>query len=167
MTSPLQQIHEKIAGERQAAARRIAQWRTEGAGPIVFTNGCFDLVHRGHLTYLAQAAALGDRLVVGVNSDASIRRLKGPHRPIVPLPDRMFQLAALFFVDLVVPFDEDTPHRLIQAVAPDVLVKGGDYRPDEVVGKDVVEARGGRVVILPFVEGYSTTSLVERIRQGG
>ncbi len=153
-----------MAPDATAAARIACQWRQAGRR-IVFTNGCFDLLHRGHITYLAEAATHGDRLIIGVNDDASVRRLKGPRRPIVPLADRLFHLAAFFFVDLVVPFPEDTPYRLIETVRPDVLVKGGDYTPDDVVGKDLVETRGGRVVIIPFLEGYSTTRLVRRIQK--
>ncbi len=162
---PLKRIHAKLMRDAKAAAGQVRQWRREGVRTIVFTNGCFDLLHRGHFTYLAEAAALGDRLVVGVNSDVSVQRLKGPHRPILPLSDRMFQLATLFFVDLVVPFEEDTPYHLIREVAPNILVKGGDYHLDDVVGRDVVEKQGGKVVILPFVSGYSTSSLVDRIRR--
>jgi len=133
---------------------------------IVFTNGVFDLLHRGHVEYLAEARALGDRLVVGVNSDASVRRLKGAARPLVAAADRVAVLAALRAVDLVVGFDDDTPLRLIEAVLPDVLVKGGDWPIERIVGREVVEARGGRVLSLPIREGHSTTGLAERIRAG-
>ena len=131
---------------------------------IVFTNGCFDLLHPGHVRYLEQAAALGDRLVVAVNGDDSVRQLKGPARPINTLPDRMAMLAALRSVDWVVSFDEETPERLIDTVRPDVLVKGGDYRPDEIAGARSVTENGGRVVIMDFVDGFSSTSLIERIK---
>jgi rfaE bifunctional protein nucleotidyltransferase chain/domain len=134
---------------------------------VVFTNGCFDLLHPGHVAYLEEARALGDALIVGVNTDASVARLsKGPGRPFTPEADRARVLAALTCVDRVVLFSEDTPLALITLLAPDVLVKGGDYRLDEIVGRDVVEARGGRVVALPFVPGYSTTGLIDRIRSG-
>ncbi len=132
---------------------------------IVMTNGCFDILHPGHITYLQQARALGDRLVVAVNDDASVRRLKGPTRPVNPLPQRMAMLAALAAVDWVVPFAEDTPERLICLIEPDVLVKGGDYRREEVAGGRCVEARGGEVRILPFVAGHSTTGLIQRIKE--
>lgn len=133
--------------------------------PLVFTNGVFDLLHRGHVTYLEQARGLGASLVVAVNSDASVRRLgKGPARPLNPLDDRMAVLAALACVDLVVPFDEDTPRDLIVACAPDVLVKGGDYSIETTAGARDVIARGGRFVAIPFVHSRSTTELVERIR---
>lgn len=134
---------------------------------LVFTNGCFDLLHRGHVSLLERARALGDLLVVGLNSDASVRRLKGPGRPLVPVEDRAYLLASLRPVDAVTIFEEDTPLALIRALLPDVLVKGADYRPDEVVGAEVVRAAGGDVHLLPLDEGRSTSGLLERIRQGG
>ncbi|MGD8319306.1 MAG: D-glycero-beta-D-manno-heptose 1-phosphate adenylyltransferase [Gemmatimonadota bacterium] len=134
---------------------------------VVFTNGCFDLLHRGHVAYLSEARALGDALVVGVNTDASVRRLsKGPGRPLVAEEDRAYVLAGLACVDAVCLFDEDTPRALVSALLPDVLVKGGDYAMDQVVGRDEVVAAGGRVVLIPFVDGYSTTDLIERIKEG-
>ena len=133
---------------------------------VVFTNGCFDLLHPGHVTCLEQARSLGDALVVGVNTDASVRRLaKGPGRPITPEADRAFLVAALESVDAVTLFDEDTPLELISRLLPDVLVKGGDYAPHQVVGREVVEGAGGRVVILPLLEGYSTTTLLRRLKE--
>ena len=135
------------------------------ARPIVFTNGCFDILHRGHVAYLARAAALGGSLVVGVNSDESVRRLnKSGDRPFNPLEDRMAVLAALASVDLVVPFGEDTPAALIEAVQPDHLVKGGDWPVDQIVGADTVRRRGGQVHSIPFEYDRSTTALIERIR---
>ena len=131
---------------------------------VVFTNGCFDILHRGHIDYLAQSKALGDVLVVGVNSDDSVRRLKGPGRPIVSQDDRAAVVAALGAVDFVTVFSEDTPLELIQAVVPDVLVKGADWPLDKVVGKDVVERNGGNVRTVDFVPNRSTTSIIERIR---
>lgn len=145
---------------------RAATWRMAGKR-IVFTNGCFDLLHAGHLSLLSQAAKLGDILVLAINSDASVRRLKGPERPLVPQEDRAAVLAALGFVDAVTIFDEDTPLETLQSVRPHVLVKGGDYRLDQVVGKDLMEATGGRVVLVPLTPEKSTTALVERIRSGG
>lgn len=134
---------------------------------LVFTNGCFDLVHPGHVDYLARARGLGDALVVGVNTDASVRRLaKGVERPLVGERARAEVVAALESVDAVTLFDEDTPAALIELLQPDVLVKGGDYRADRVVGRETVEGRGGKVVIIPLREGYSTTGLVQRIREG-
>jgi D-beta-D-heptose 7-phosphate kinase / D-beta-D-heptose 1-phosphate adenosyltransferase len=136
----------------------LARLRAEGRR-IVFTNGCFDLLHRGHVSLLARAKELGDVLVVGVNTDASVRRLKGAPRPLTSEDDRVAVLAAVGCVDFVVLFDEETPYELIQAVAPDVLVKGGDYRPEEIVGRDIVP----ETVVMPLVEGYSTTGIVGRL----
>jgi rfaE bifunctional protein nucleotidyltransferase chain/domain len=132
---------------------------------IVFTNGVFDLLHLGHLRYLQQARALGDALVVGLNSDRSVRANKGPSRPITPQDERAEILAALTWVDGVVIFDEETPHALIASLQPDVLVKGADWAVDAIVGRDIVEARGGRVVRVPVEAGHSTSALLERIRK--
>lgn len=161
----LDDIQSKICTWTEAR-NRIAEWQKQGMR-IVFTNGCFDLLHFGHLHYLAQARDLGDRLVIGLNSGDSVRRLKGPNRPINNEATRLLQMASLAFVDLVVLFEEDTPLELIRTLQPDVLVKGGDYYPETIVGADVVKARGGRVVVLSFVEGYSTTAIEEKIRAGG
>jgi D-beta-D-heptose 7-phosphate kinase/D-beta-D-heptose 1-phosphate adenosyltransferase len=140
-------------------------WRRANNGPVVFTNGVFDLLHPGHVELLEQARAFGDSLMVGVNTDASVQRLaKGPGRPLVPGLDRARVLAALAAVDCVVMFDEDTPLSLIEAVQPDVLVKGGDYALDQIVGADLVVAAGGRVERIPLLESFSTTGLVEHIR---
>ncbi|MDW7709858.1 MAG: D-glycero-beta-D-manno-heptose 1-phosphate adenylyltransferase [Deferrisomatales bacterium] len=130
---------------------------------LVFTNGCFDILHPGHVTYLEAARDLGDLLVVGLNSDESVRRLKGASRPLLPQDDRATVLAGLRSVDFVVTFEEDTPLRLIQELVPDVLVKGGDWPVEGIVGREVVEAAGGRVVTIPFLEGRSTTGIVERV----
>ncbi|MBT6351781.1 bifunctional D-glycero-beta-D-manno-heptose-7-phosphate kinase/D-glycero-beta-D-manno-heptose 1-phosphate adenylyltransferase HldE [Luminiphilus sp.] len=130
---------------------------------VVMTNGCFDILHPGHVSYLQQASAQGDLLVVAVNDDDSVRRLKGPSRPVNPTADRMAILAALACVEFVVPFSEDTPARLIEAVAPDVLVKGGDYKVEEIAGHESVLARGGRVITLDFVEGHSTSGMLARL----
>lgn len=131
---------------------------------IVFTNGCFDILHRGHVEYLAFARSMGDLLVVAVNSDDSVRRLKGPGRPINKLEDRMVVLAALEMVDYVVSFEEDTPYEIIKILRPYIIVKGGDYNVEEVVGKEIVESYGGKVVIAPYVEGYSTTHILRRLK---
>lgn len=133
---------------------------------IVFTNGCFDILHVGHIRYLRQAAAQGDMLVVGLNSDASVKRLKGEGRPVNSEDDRAELLASLPFVDYIVIFEEDTPYELIKQIQPDVLVKGGDYIPEDVVGRDIVEGRGGKLVLIDFVEGRSTTGIIRRIRSG-
>ena len=129
---------------------------------IVFTNGCFDVLHRGHATYLQAAKALGDKLIVGVNSDASVKRLKGAGRPINTEEDRAYLLASLSAVDYVVIFEEDTPHELLSHIRPDVLVKGGDYRLEEVVGREFA----GEVQLIDFVEGYSTTRTIRRMKEG-
>jgi len=141
--------------------------RARAAGEaIVMTNGCFDILHAGHVDYLQRARALGDRLIVAVNDDASVRGLKGASRPINPLAARMVVLSALAAVDWVVPFGEDTPERLICRIVPDVLVKGGDYRPEEIAGGTCVNKAGGRVEVLPFVDGFSTTTLIESLKKG-
>jgi rfaE bifunctional protein nucleotidyltransferase chain/domain len=147
------------------ARAKLDLWRAANAR-VVFTNGVFDLLHRGHAEYLEEARALGERLVVGVNTDASVRRLKGPSRPIVGEQDRAALVRALACVDLVVLFDDDTPQRLIEAVKPDVLVKGADYAPADIVGREFVESRGGRVTTIALREGLSTSEIVKRIREG-
>lgn len=148
---------------RQQASTFAARVRTNG-GRVVFTNGVFDLLHPGHVRYLSDARALGDALIVGVNSDRSVRANKGPARPITPEVERAELLASLRSVDAVTVFDEDTPHALITAVQPDVLVKGADWGSDNIVGRDVVEARGGAVVRIALAEGFSSTRLIDRVR---
>jgi len=152
-----------VVGE--AMLQRLVQEARARGERIVMTNGCFDLLHPGHVAYLEQAAALGDRLVVAVNDDDSVRRLKGAGRPVNPLAGRMAVLAGLRSVDWVVSFSEDTPERLICATLPDILVKGGDYRPEQIAGGDCVRQAGGEVVVLGFVDGCSTSSLIESIRK--
>lgn len=147
---------------RDAAVR----WRAGRRGRVVFTNGVFDLLHPGHVDILTQARALGDVLIVGVNSDDSVRRLKGPTRPVRMERDRALVLAALESVDAVVVFPEDTPLELVRALQPDVIVKGGDYAPGDVVGGAEVAARGGEVVIVPLTPGHSTTATLERMGTG-
>ena len=148
--------------DRAALLQTYGRPRTD---VVVFTNGCFDILHRGHVSYLTRARALGDRLIVGVNTDASVRRLKGEGRPVVGQDDRAYVLAALACVDAVTLFDEDTPAQLIEALVPDVLVKGGDYTPEQVVGREIVERSGGRLVLLPFLSGRSTTQILNRIQR--
>jgi rfaE bifunctional protein nucleotidyltransferase chain/domain len=143
----------RVRAELRAARRRL-----------VFTNGCFDLLHVGHVRYLAAARALGDALLVAVNSDRSVRVLKGEGRPVLNEAERAELLAALAAVDFVTVFDEDSPRRLISELLPDILVKGGDYALDEIHGREEVEAAGGRVLALPFIEGASTTGIIERIK---
>lgn len=154
-----------VLGESQR--RTLDAWRAAGER-IVFTNGVFDLLHRGHVEYLAEARSLGDRLIVGVNTDASVRRLgKGPERPLVGEADRAAVLAALRSVDLVILLDDDTPERLIREVRPDVLAKGGDWAKEAIVGGAFVESQGGRVVSIPLRAGFSTSALIERLRAEG
>ncbi len=154
----------KIVWDRQELAARVASLPR----PLVFTNGCFDILHRGHVTYLEEAARLGRSLVIGVNDDASVRRLaKGADRPINPLEDRMAILAALGCVSLVTPFGEDTPLELIKIIRPDHLVKGGDWPPERIVGNELVRAYGGAVHSIPFRFERSTTALLARIRAHG
>ena len=152
------------AWDLQELTDELTSQRNTGKA-IVFTNGVFDLLHSGHIRYLRQAAALGDLLVVALNNDDSVRRLKGPKRPLIPELERIKIIASLEMVSYVTLFSEDTPLKTIEAVKPDVLVKGGDYRPDEIVGRDVVERRGGRVLALPFEQGFSSSGIVDRILQ--
>jgi len=142
----------------------IAEWRARGHR-VVFTNGVFDLLHPGHVRYLRQARTLGDALVVGVNTDRSVRVIKGESRPVTPESERAEILAALACVDVVVLFDEETPYELIRRLQPDVLVKGADWSEASMIGRDIVEARGGQVVRVPFEAGYSTTSIIEKIKE--
>jgi D-beta-D-heptose 7-phosphate kinase/D-beta-D-heptose 1-phosphate adenosyltransferase len=148
---------------QSTAAEMAATWRLMGER-VVFTNGCFDLIHAGHIELLSFAAREGDRLIVGVNSDSSVRKLKGPTRPIQTEADRARIVGALRAVDLVVLFDDLTPLSLIEAISPDVLVKGADYSEDQVVGGDLVKARGGRIALFPLLQGRSSTKIVERMR---
>jgi len=149
---------------RDEIAGLAARLRRDGR-TVVFTNGVFDLLHPGHLRYLQQARALGDALIVGLNSDESVRRNKGSDRPMTPENERAEVLAALECVDAVVVFPEETPAAIVRQVLPDVLVKGADWPADRIVGRDTVEERGGRVVLVPVEPGYSTTAIVERIRK--
>ena len=148
---------------REECVQTVKDLKAKGQ-KVVFTNGCFDILHRGHVEYLAKAKELGDLLVVGMNEDASVSRLKGPERPFVPLADRAVVMAALSSVDYVVPFPEDTPYELISVLIPDILVKGADWPVDKVVGKDIVEAAGGSVQTIEFLPDRSTSSIIERIR---
>jgi rfaE bifunctional protein nucleotidyltransferase chain/domain len=149
---------------RSRAVELITELRHSGK-TVVFTNGVFDLLHPGHVRYLETARSLGDALIVGLNADASVRRNKGPSRPVTPEGERAEVLAALASVDAVVIFPEDTPAEIVRALQPDILVKGADWPADQIVGRDTVEARGGRVVLVPVEAGHSTTTIVERVRQ--
>jgi D-glycero-beta-D-manno-heptose 1-phosphate adenylyltransferase len=154
---------EKILSKEQAS-EQVKKWQKEGK-KIVFTNGCFDIVHLGHIDYLEKARNLGDKLVLGLNTDASVRRLKGETRPVVDEYPRARMMAAFSFVDVVILFDEATPKELIQTICPDVLVKGDDYSVENIVGTDFVIARGGEVKTIALVKGYSTTKMIEKIKQ--
>lgn len=158
----LEKIQNKILN-KDNLAEWVAECRAKGS-KIVFSNGCFDILHRGHVEYLAKAADFGDEMLIGLNTDASVKRLKGPSRPINDEYARAIVLAGLEFVSAVVLFDEDTPYNLIKAVQPDVLVKGSDYKPEDIVGYDIVTAKGGRVETIYFVDGYSTTRTIEKSR---
>jgi rfaE bifunctional protein nucleotidyltransferase chain/domain len=149
---------------REELSKQLSVWRLKD-DKIVFTNGCFDLLHPGHILYLEEAARQGNRLVIGLNSDASVRRLKGESRPVNTGNDRALMLAALHFTDAVIFFDEDTPLELIRLVKPDVLVKGADYKEDDVVGADFVKNNAGQIMLIPFVEGYSSTATIEKIKK--
>lgn len=158
----IQHIHQKILNQQQLQ-QSLYRWRKFGKISIAFTNGCFDILHAGHIHSLSQAASFADVLIVGLNSDASAKRLKGANRPVNNEQNRALLLASLEMVDAVVLFDEDTPHQLITSILPDVLVKGGDYTVDTIVGAKEVIASGGRVEIIPLLEGLSTTSILKKI----
>jgi D-glycero-beta-D-manno-heptose 1-phosphate adenylyltransferase len=141
----------------------VKQWQAEGK-KVVFTNGVFDLLHLGHITYMAKASELGDKLIIGLNSDSSVKRIKGPDRPVNDQNNRAALLAALFFVDAITIFDEDTPYNLITTLLPNILVKGADYSIENIVGAKEVMANGGEVKTISFVDGYSSTSIINKIR---
>jgi D-glycero-beta-D-manno-heptose 1-phosphate adenylyltransferase len=143
----------------------VSEWRAKGK-IIVFTNGCFDILHRGHIELLMQASSFGDKLIIGLNTDNSVRKLKGEGRPYNNEQSRVLVLASLLFVDAVVLFDEETPYNLISKVKPDILVKGGDYEENGIAGADIVKANGGKIIIVDLLEGYSTTLLGKKIREG-
>lgn len=159
----LEFIQNKIFTDTTKLKQLLAIWRFKGY-KIVFTNGCFDLLHLGHVDYLAKAAAKGDKLVVGLNTDSSVTRLKGPDRPITDQRSRAMVLASMSFVSLVVLFDEETPYKLITKIQPDILVKGADYNPVDIVGYNVVMEKGGRVETIEFLPGYSTSAIEAKIR---
>jgi len=150
----------KSVGELSEIA---AQARAKGK-TVVFTNGCFDLLHRGHVHMLREAKGQGDLLIVAMNSDSSVKAIKGPSRPIMPEIDRVELIAAMEMVDYVVVYDEHDPYNLIAAIKPNVLAKGGDWSPDKIIGADIVERHGGRVAVIPYLEGFSTTEIIERIK---
>lgn len=156
-------FEQKIYRDLTVALKQVEEWKTLGY-QVVFTNGCFDLIHRGHVVYLQEARALGDKLIVGLNSDASVSKLKGKNRPIQSETGRASVIASMSFVDMVVFFDTETPHDLIKNILPDILVKGGDYKKDEIAGSKEVLEHGGEVKILSFIEGESTSKIIEKIR---
>ncbi len=153
----------KIAN-REEALQKVSDWKDQGM-EVVFTNGCFDILHLGHVDYLEKARSLGDKLVLGLNSDASVKRLKGESRPVNPEQARTRILAALQFIDLVVLFGEDTPLELISYLKPDILVKGKDYEISNIVGADIVTEHGGKVETIELVDGFSTTNIIEKIKE--
>lgn len=155
-------ISEKVFGNHDCAVAQVKAWKDAGK-KIVFTNGCFDLIHIGHVLYLEEAKSLGDILIVAANSDASVSKLKGPHRPIKDEYNRTHILAALASVDMVLVFEEDDPYNIIKQIKPDVLVKGGDWTTEQIIGSDIVLSYGGQVQSLQFVPGYSTTALEQKI----
>lgn len=159
----IQIIEDKIFSNRQELAKTVNKWKMFNE-KVVFTNGCFDILHLGHIDYLAKAASLGDRLVVALNTDSSVKKLKGEDRPIIDEHTRLFKMAAMSFVDAVILFDEETPLDLITELSPDVLVKGGDYVVETIVGAKEVLEKGGSVEIIPFVEGHSTSALVNKMK---
>lgn len=161
MMNNLERISKKIL-DNESLDVWLQQCREHG-DKIVFSNGCFDILHRGHVEYLSKAADLGDVLIIGLNTDASVRRLKGESRPVNGQESRALMLAALSFVDAVVFFDEDTPYNLINKVQPDVLVKGKDYKREDVVGYDIVTSKGGKVITIDLVDGFSTTNIINKI----
>jgi rfaE bifunctional protein nucleotidyltransferase chain/domain len=159
-----QRIKQKICTDQDSLLRKVIEWHTNNK-KIVFTNGCFDLLHLGHVDYLAKAADLGDVLIVALNSDASVRRIKGEHRPIQNENARMQIIASLGCVDAVVTFHEDTPYNIISVIKPHILVKGSDYKPQDIVGYDVVVANGGMVHTIDYIDGYSTSLIEKKIKQ--
>ncbi len=159
----LEKIYDKILDDN-SLEEKLKLWRKEGK-TIVFSNGCFDILHRGHVEYLSKAADLGDKLIIGLNTDNSVKRLKGPSRPVNDEKARAVVLAGLEFVDAVVFFEEDTPYNLIKSVQPDVLVKGNDYKAEDIIGYDIVTAKGGKVETIELVDGFSTTKILEKSNQ--
>ncbi len=160
MSTNKQTIEGKIVSASLFDKKQMAEKR------IVFTNGCFDLIHLGHIDYLSKAADFGELLVIGLNTDASVRKLKGKHRPIKDEQSRAMILASLFFVDFVILFDEETPYELIKSIRPKVLIKGSDYNVEDIVGYDIVKEGGGKVVTLDFLDGYSTSLIENKIKEG-
>ena len=143
---------------------KVTSWKQSGK-EVVFTNGCFDIIHRGHIKMLAQAADLGDRFIIGLNSDSSIQNLKGKNRPIIDQQSRAILLASLSFVDAVILFSDETPINLINTLKPDILAKGGDYEISTIVGNEVIQENGGQVILIPFLDGFSSTTIIDKIKK--
>jgi len=161
--SHLKNLNSKVYN-LDALTTQVEQWKATG-NKVVFTNGCFDIIHRGHIEVLARTANLGDKLIIGLNSDQSIQKLKGEGRPIIDEQSRAILLAALSFVDAIVLFSEDTPIKLIGALLPDVLAKGGDYEIETIVGHEIVQQNGGKVKLVPFLDGFSSTTIIDKIKK--
>ena len=161
--SHLKKLNYKIYSLKELE-NKVNTWKQVGE-EVVFTNGCFDIIHRGHIEVLAQTADLGDRLIIGLNSDSSIQKLKGKNRPIIDEQSRAILLASLSFIDAVVLFSEETPINLINTLKPDVLAKGGDYEISTIVGHKVVQENGGKVILVPFVDGFSSTTIIDKIKK--
>ncbi|RLC56853.1 MAG: D-glycero-beta-D-manno-heptose 1-phosphate adenylyltransferase [Candidatus Cloacimonadota bacterium] len=159
----LELINSKVLNDK-SLHQQLAIWRFLNK-KIVFTNGCFDILHLGHIDYLSKAKDLGNILLIGLNTDDSVKRLKGDNRPIIKEQERAIFLASLLFVDGVILFDEDTPYNLIKGVEPDILVKGSDYKKEEIVGADIIQETGGEIITIDFLKGYSTTSILDKIRK--
>ena len=160
--SHLKKIQNKIFSLANLTPK-VDEWKKSGE-KIVFTNGCFDLIHRGHIEVLAQSAHLGDKLIIGLNSDSSIKNLKGKYRPIIDENSRALLLAAISFVDAVILFSEETPLNLINNLKPDILAKGGDYEINTIIGNEIVRKNGGEVVLVPFIDGFSSTNIIDKIQ---
>jgi len=159
----LEYINNKIIKDWSSIKPTLSLWNFQNE-KIVFTNGCFDIIHQGHLDYLSKAKDLGTKLVVGLNTDNSVKRLKGAERPINNEYSRALLLAAFEFTDMIILFEEDTPYELIKSVQPDILVKGNDYKPEDIVGYDILKAKGGEIKTLDFIDGFSSTSIIEKIK---
>tara|TARA_B100001059_G_C17548655_1_gene434123 strand:- start:34 stop:525 length:492 start_codon:yes stop_codon:yes gene_type:complete len=161
--SHLNKINSKIFS-LDKLKNQVNSWKQAGE-EVVFTNGCFDIIHRGHIEVLAQTADLGDRLIIGLNSDTSIKKIKEKDRPIINEDSRAILLAALSFVDAIILFSEDTPINLIRTLVPDILAKGGDYKIETIVGHEIVQENGGEVILVPFIDGFSSTNIIEKIKK--
>jgi len=161
--SKLDTIKSRIIGKKEDCGTILELWQSEDEN-IVFTNGCFDIIHRGHLEYLAKASEMGSKLIIGVNTDKSVRKLKGATRPIIDEYSRCELLACLSFVDMVILFEEETPYELIKYIQPDILVKGSDYNAEDIVGYDIVKSKGGEIKTLDFLEGFSSTKIIDKIK---